>query len=475
MKEADNNKFDIAIIGGGPAGYVAAIRAAQLGARTALVEARELGGTCLNRGCIPSKALLRCVEILEQADSARRMGIKFADPEIDFDGVRRHASRAIKTLVSGVELLMEGNGITVFRGHGKLLEPTCVQVTGDDQTTEFEADSIVLCTGSIPFIPPIPGIDSGGVIDSDQAVALDQVPENLAVIGAGAVGCELAQVYAGFGSKVTLIEMLERIVPTEDPEASDLLERTVSKQGIRVLAGARATKLEDNDGHKRLLLDCAGESEAVEADLILMATSRRAYTEDLGVEELGIALERGCIVVNDRLQTSTENIYAAGDVRRGVGLAHLASHEGIVAVENALGSGGGEPIDYDAVPGVIYTHPEIASVGIQEHEIEDCDFECQIGKFPFSALGRAAAYGARQGFVKLISETSSGRIVGGTAVGLSASELIAEITLAVRKRLTLGDVAETIHTHPTMSEAVGEAALAGLGRAIHLPPAGAKG
>ncbi len=470
MEKADSGKFDIGIIGGGPAGYVAAIRAAQLGARTALVEARELGGTCLNRGCIPSKALLRCVEILEQAGSARRMGIKFADPEIDLDGVRRHASRAIKTLVAGVESLMDGNDITVFRGHGKLLEPTRVQVTGDEQTTEFEADKIVLCTGSVPFIPPIPGIDSGSVIDSDQAVALDQVPESLAVIGAGAVGCELAQVYAGFGSKVTLIEMLDRIVPTEDAEASELLESTVSRQGIRVLAGARATGLEDGGDRKRLIVDCAGESEVVEADLILMATSRRAYIEGLGVEELGVALDRGCIVVNDRLQTSIENIYAAGDVRRGVGLAHLASHEGIVAVENALDADDGEPIDYDAVPGVIYTHPEIASVGVQEHEIEDCGFDCQVGKFPFSALGRATAYGARQGFVKLISETSSGRIVGGTVVGLSASELIAEITLAVRKGLTLGDIAETIHSHPTMSEAVGEAALAGLGRAIHLPP-----
>ena len=470
MEKADSGKFDIGIIGGGPAGYVAAIRAAQLGARTALVEARELGGNCLNRGCIPAKALLRCVDILELAGSARRLGIKFADPEIDFDGVRRHASRAIKTLVAGVESLMDGNGITVFRGHGKLLEPTRVQVTGSEQTAEFEAENIVLCTGSVPFIPPIPGIDSGSVIDSDQAVALDQVPESLAVIGAGAVGCELAQVYAGFGSKVTLIEMLERIVPTEDPETSDLLESTVSKQGIRVLAGARASSLEDDGDRKRLIVDCAGETEVVEADLILMATSRRAYIDGLGVEELGIAPDRGCIVVNDRLQTSIENIYAAGDVRRGVGLAHLASHEGIVAVENALDAGGGEPIDYDAVPGVIYTHPEIASVGIQEHKIEDCGFDCQVGKFPFSALGRAATYGARQGFVKLISEVSSGRIVGGTIVGLSASEVIAEITLAVRMGLTLGDVAETIHSHPTMSEAVGEAALAGLGRAIHLPP-----
>ncbi len=296
------------------------------------------------------------------------------------------------------------------------------------------------------------------------------MPQSLAVIGAGAVGCELAQVYAGFGSQVTLIEMLDRVVPTEDPEASDLLQSALKKQGISVLAGARATKLEDDGDHKRLVLDCAGETEVVEADLVLMATSRRAYIDGLGVEELGIALNRGCIVVNDRLQSSIENIYAAGDVRRGVGLAHLASHEGIVAVENALDADGGEPIDYDVVPAVIYTHPEIASVGLQEDETEDCDFDCQVGKFPFSALGRAAAYGARQGFVKLISEVSSGRIVGGTVVGLSASELIAEITLAVRMGLTLSDIAQTIHSHPTMSEAVGEAALAGLGRAIHLPP-----
>ena len=469
MTDTANDRFDIAIIGGGPAGYVAAIRAAQLGAKTAVVEARELGGTCLNRGCIPSKALLRCLEILELAQDARRMGIKFADPEIDFAGVRRHVGRTVKTLVSGVETLMKTNGITVFRGHGKLLSPTQVQVTGDE-TMEFEAAKIVLCTGSVPFVPPIPGADSGGVIDSDEAVLLPDVPETMVVVGAGAVGSELAQVYAGFGTKVTLVEMLERVVPAEDPEASALLAGAMKKLGISVLTESKVTEIEGNGEGKRVLLDCAGESQTVETNAVLMATSRQAYTEGLGLEELSVNLERGRVVVDDCLETNIKGVYAAGDVRRGVGLAHLASHEGIGAVENALAVGEEGAIDYDVVPGVIYTHPEIGSVGVQEHQIADRGQDCQVGMFPFSALGRAAAYGQRQGFVKLVADSASGCLIGGTVVGLFASELLAEIALAVRMGLSFNDVAETVHSHPTISEGIGEAALAGLGRAIHLPP-----
>ncbi len=462
-------RFDIGIIGGGPAGYVAAIRAAQLGAKTVVVEARELGGTCLNRGCIPSKALLRCVEAIELAKSARRMGLKFAEPEIDFDGVRRHAARAIKTLVAGVETLMASNGITVFGGHGRMLDSTHVEVVGPDQTVSFEAGKIILCTGSVPFIPPIPGADGDGIIDSDEAVALPGPPESLAVIGGGAVGSELAQVYAGFGTKVTLVEMLDRLVPTEDPEASALLESTMKKQGIRVLTSSKAVEIEDVGDLKHLALECDGQVETVEVRMVLMATSRKAYTEGLGIEELGVDTERGQIVVNDYMQTNIDNIYAAGDVRRGVGLAHLASHEGIAAVEHALDVAEAGAINYDAVPAVIYTHPEIGSVGVQEHEVATCGRDCHIGTFPLSASGRAAAYGERQGFVKLIADSCTDVIIGGTVVGLFASELIAGITLAVRMGLTLSDVGETIHSHPTISEAIGEAALAGLGRAIHLP------
>lgn len=467
MKKADNDKFDIGIIGGGPAGYVAAIRAAQLGAKTAVVEARELGGTCLNRGCIPSKALLRCVEVIELTKSARRMGLNFAEPEIDFDRVRQHTTRAVKMLVSGVETLMESNDITVIRGHGKLLAPTQVEVSGDEQAVQFEADNIILCTGSVPFIPPIPGADSQRVIDSDQAVSLPGPPETLAVIGAGAVGSELAQVYAAFGTQVTLIEMLDRVVPTEDPEASALLERAMKKQGIQVLTKSKVEAIEQVDGGLRLEL--AGQQETCEVAMILMATSRQAYTDELGLDQLGITTERGCIVVDERMQTNIEGIYAAGDVRRGVGLAHLASHEGIVAVENALGCNEEETINYDAVPAVIYTHPEIASVGVQEHEIAEYDQDCSVGTFPYSANGRAAAYGERQGFVKLITDSASGVVVGGTIAGLFASELIPEITLSVRLGLRAEDIAETIHSHPTVSETIAEAALDNLGRAVHLP------
>ena len=468
MSNLGVDKFDIAIIGGGPAGYVAAIRAAQLGARTALVEERDLGGTCLNRGCIPSKALLKCAEILAMPSGAKRFGITFAEPQVDLDRVRAHKDRAVKQLVSGVEMLLKSNNVEVLTGRGLLAGAQEVRVSSDNADREIHADKIVLATGSLPLRLPIPGVDGEQILDSDQAVDLPGPPSSLVIVGGGYVGCEFACIYAAFGTKVTIIEMLDRIVAGEDPDASELLTRALKKQGIRISCESKVASIGDADGQTRIEYEQGGECQAIEADMVLLAAGRSAYTEGLGLEDVGVETDRGRIQVDETLRTAAPSIYAAGDCLRGIGLAHLASHEGIAAVENALGVGG--KVNYDAVPGCIFTHPEIASVGLKEHQAAAKGLDITVGKFPYSALGKAAAVGEREGFVKLVAEAGSNRVIGGSIVGPAATDLIAEITLAVQAQMTLDEVAETIHSHPTFAEAVMEAALAGLGRAIHLPP-----
>lgn len=468
MSNSKPAKFDIAIIGGGPAGYVAAIRAAQLGAHAALVEERDLGGTCLNRGCIPSKALLKCAEILQMPQGAKRFGISFSEPEVNLDRIRAHKDRAVKQLVSGVAGLMESNGVEVFAGRGTLAGANQIRISSGGEGQEIQAEKIILATGSLPLELPIPGADGENIFDSDQAVDLLGPPPRLVIVGGGYVGCEFACIYAAFGTKVTIIEMLERIVPGEDPEASEILTRALKKRGVQINCKSKVVSIADADSHKCIEYEQDGECARVEVDMVLMAAGRRAYTEGLGLEELGISTDRGRIQVDENLQTNVPNIYAAGDCLRGIGLAHLASHEGIAAVENALGVGG--EVNYDAVPGCIFTHPEIASVGVKEHQADEEGVDITVGKFPYSALGKATAVGEREGFVKLIAEAGSNRVIGGTIVGPAATELIAEVTLAVQAEMTLDEVAETIHSHPTFAEGVMEAALAGLGRAIHLPP-----
>ncbi len=469
MTNSEARKFDIAVIGGGPAGYVAAIRAAQLGAHIALVEERDLGGTCLNRGCIPSKALLKCAEILEVPRMAKRFGISLAEPDVNLERVRAHKDRAVKQLVSGVASLMKSNGVEVFAGRGTLAGTDQICVSSDGEVEEIGAENIILATGSLPLQLPIPGADGENIFDSDQAVDLLGPPTNLVIVGGGYVGCEFACIYSAFGTKVTIIEMLERIVPGEDPDASELLTRSLQKRGVQINCNSKVVSIGDASGRKRVEYEQAGEGDVVEADMVLMAAGRRAYTEGLGLEELGINTERGRIRVDENLQTNVPNIYAAGDCLRGIGLAHLASHEGIAAAENALGESG--EVNYDAVPGCIFTHPEIASVGVKEHQADEEGMDITVGKFPYSALGKAAAVGEREGFVKLVAEAGSKRVIGGTIVGPAATDLIAEVTLAVQAEMTLDEVAATIHSHPTFAEGVMEAALAGLGRAIHFPPA----
>lgn len=463
-----DNCFDLIIVGAGPGGYVAAIRAAQLGAKVALVEAIAVGGTCLNRGCIPSKALIKCAEVLEEVKGGKTFGILTEGVSVDFDAVRKHKDRTVKQLVAGVEGLLKVRKVQVFYGRGRLLSPTEVEVTGAESATRISAPKIIWATGSVPFVLPIPGADGPGVVTSDEAVDFPGPPETMAIIGGGAIGCEFAYVYSRFGTKVTIVEMLGSLMPTEDPEASEVLTTSFKKSGIKTATGAKAQAIEERDGKKVLVFEQNGEEKTVAADMVLMAAGRRANTADMGLEEAGLALDRGRLTADANLRTNLDNIMAIGDVTRGIGLAHWASHEGIAAAEVLFG--GLESVHKCFVPGVVFTKPEIGSVGQREHECKAAGIPIVVGKFPFQALGKASAIREREGFVKLIASADDGRLLGGTIVGPSATDLIAEIGLAVQMGLTAADVAETMHAHPTLAEAVGEAAMDALGHGIHQGP-----
>lgn len=460
-----DNHFEVLVIGGGPAGYVAALWSAQRGAKTALVEKKHLGGTCLNVGCIPSKALIHCVEMLDMAKDGKRFGITFGEPQVDMDKVRGYKDRVVKQLVSGVESLLKARAVEVIRGTAVLTGPNDVRVLSEGPEVSLTADKLIVCSGSIPFCLPICDYGDPRIMTSDNAVSLPGPPASLAVIGGGAIGLEFAYIYSGFGTKVTVIEMLPRILPTEDPEASEVLAKSLSRRGVKLSPSSRVQEIGDTPDGKRVVFERDGEAQAVDADMVLVAVGRRAATDGLGLEEVGVEMDRGRIVVDSGLRTSVPSIYAAGDCLRGIGLAHLASHEGLAAVDSALGRE--SKVCLDCVPSGIYTVPEVASVGLREHEAAERGVAITLGKFPFSALGKATVLNEREGFVKLVADAATGRLLGGTVVGPKATELIAEIALAVQNRLTLTDVAETIHGHPTLNEAVGEAAHAGLGLPIH--------
>ncbi len=462
------SEFDVLVLGAGPAGYVGAIRAAQLGASVAIVEKDNWGGTCLNRGCIPSKALIHAAEALQLAREGKTFGVIFGEPQIDWDGVRKFKSRAVKQLTSGVATLLKANKVSMFVGDARFVGEREVQVTAADGSTQtLRAKNVLIATGSTPFIPPIPGIDSPNVYTSDQMVDLPGPFESLAIVGAGAIGCEFAYIYSQLGTKVTVIEMLPQAVPTEDPDVAEVLAKALRKAGVTILTGAKVVGVQDVDGRKRVEYEQDGQTTAIEADAILMAVGRRAVL-DIGLDAAGVETEKPGIKVDDRPQTTAENVYAAGDCIRGIGLAHLASHEAVAAVENALGEQG--HVNYDCVPACIFTHPEIASVGIKEKQAREQGREITVGKFPFSANSRAGAVRAREGFVKLIADASSGQLIGACIVGPSAAELIHAPAVAIELGATIDEVADTIFAHPTFSEAIHEAALNALGRTIHLPP-----
>ena len=460
--------FDVIILGGGPAGYVCGIRAAQLGLSTAVVEKDKLGGVCVNIGCIPTKALLHSARMAGViAHEAKDLGIEVGPVKTDY-GVAMKRSRKVSEQNSrGVEFLMKKHKITVLKGEGTLLPGRKVKVGGE---THEATKAIVIATGSrVKGIPQIGlEINKTTVISSDEALFLEKHPASLAVIGAGAVGCEFADIFNAFGSRVTLIEALPRILPLEDAEASDTLAKSYKKRGIEVFAGAKVVRADVGKDKVVLTLEVGGKPQAVEAEKVLMAAGRAVNTENMGFKEAGVQLsDRGWVKVNlDTLETTAPGIYCIGDVAGPPMLAHKGSREGVTVAERIAGHKP-HPIRYDNIPSVTYCHPEVASIGLTEDQCKEKKLDYQVGRFPFSANGRARASNETEGFVKIIRDKKYGEILGAHIVGGHASEMIHELAVARENEYTVEEVDLAVHAHPTLSEAIAEAALDSMGRVIH--------
>ena len=470
-------EYDIVIIGGGPGGYVAAIRAAQLGARVALVEKERIGGTCLNHGCIPTKTLVSSAETYLLAKQATRYGVDIggrnSEPyiEVNFPQMMARKDEVVDTLVTSVIELVKGHKVDIYKGLGTILKPGLVQVKMDGGRSEsniqqLAAKNIVIATGSVPARLPIPGLDLPGVLTSRELLALEELPSSLAIVGGGVIGVEFASIFNALGTKVTVVEMLPHLLPPVDRKLARRFQRILSGQGVEVKLNAPVQEIGSENGRLRVKFAGAKGEGAVEAEKVLVAVGRWPYTEGLGVSELGIKMDRRRILVNEFMETSVPGIYAIGDVLGTYMLAHVASYEGEVAVENALGHR--RAADYRAVPYCVFATPELAGVGLGEREAKEQGLDYQVVRFPFSASGRALAMGEAEGQVKMVCEKDSGRVLGLHIMGPRASDLIAEGALAIQLGATAEDLAQTIHAHPTLPEAVMEAAkAAAFGEAIH--------
>jgi dihydrolipoamide dehydrogenase len=461
---SDNSPYQVVVVGTGPGGYVAAIRAAQLGLKTAVVEKGELGGTCLNWGCIPTKAWIVSAHLYEQIQRAKEFGIEVGPPKINWGWLVERKRKIVSQMTGGVKILLQGRHVDILHGAAKLTAPNRLRVAGPDGSREITAENVILATGAVAGIPPGFKLEGERVITSQEALELTKQPKRLAVLGGGVVGCEFACFFAALGTQVTLIEMLPRLVPAEDDEIAQALEREMKKKGIAVHTNTKVEGITDEGGAKRLTL--AG-GKTVDSDTVLIATGRKPYADDLGLETLGIARgDRGKIAVNDHLQTTVPNVYAIGDVTDIRQLAHFASAQGKAAVE--IIAGHPAQTNWRAVPAATFTTPEIASVGLTEREAKAEGRTVKIGRFPFRAHGRNIADDELVGFVKLIGDANTGQVLGAHILGAKASELIHECSLAIAADLDVHDLAQAIHAHPTMTETLGEAAEDLEGLAIHL-------
>jgi dihydrolipoamide dehydrogenase len=463
------DRYDVVIIGAGPGGYVAAIRAAQLGLKTACIENRaSLGGTCLNIGCIPSKALLQSSEKFAEAGHAlAEHGVKVGEVGLDLGAMMGRKDKVVTTLTRGVEFLFRKNKVDWLKGKGRIIAPGRIAFAdADGAPREVEATSIIIATGSESTRLPGIDIDEKRIVSSTGALSLDRVPERLTVIGGGYIGLELGSVWQRLGAKVTVVEVLDHIVPNMDRELGTALQRALTRSGLDFKLGTKVVGVRDaNDG---LSLELDGtERQTLAADVVLVSIGRRPYTEGLGLEGVGVALDQqGRVVVDDAFATSVPGIYAIGDVIRGPMLAHKAEEEGIALAERLAGQK--SRVDYDAIPAVIYTWPEVASVGKTEEELKASGIQYRTGKFPFTANPRARTNGYTEGFVKVLAASETDRVLGVHIIGPDAGTMIAEAVLAKEFGASAEDIARTCHAHPTLSEAIKEAALAADGRAIHI-------
>jgi dihydrolipoamide dehydrogenase len=469
---SENQTYDVVVIGAGPGGYVAAIRAAQLGLKTAIVDKQWLGGVCLNVGCIPSKALLKNADVAETLrERAKEFGFSFDNLNLDFSVAVKRSRQASDRLVRGVGFLMRKHNITVHMGAGFIKAKDTVQVKDKDgKTTELKTKNIIVATGAYTFVIPGVTVDGEKVVTYLEAILQEKLPKSVVIIGAGAIGVEFATIWNAYGSKVTLVEMLPRVLPLEDEESSAELAKAYKKRGIEILTGHKVLGVETTDKGIRVRVS-PGEGQPekdLEAEQALIAIGFRPNTKDLGLEGVGVKLDkRGFIEIDERMATSVPGIYAIGDVTGQLLLAHVASAQGIVAAENIAGAETVK-LNYKMMPRATYSHPQVASFGYTEAEARELGHEIKVGRFPFQANGKALGMGDYAGFIKIISEAKYGEILGAHLVGPDVSELLPELTLAQRMELTAEEIARNVHAHPTLSEAIMEAAEGVEGHSINI-------
>jgi dihydrolipoamide dehydrogenase len=466
----NDKAYDVSIIGSGPGGYVAAIRASQIGLTVQVVELEpRLGGVCTLRGCIPTKALLHTADLLEEARHGADVGVAAREVKLEMAGAQKHKDRVVRQSSSGVSYLMKKNRVDVTPGFGRIAGPGRVAVKAPDGSeATFAAKNILIATGSSPRSLPGIDIDHKTILSSDSILELTEIPKSLLVIGSGAVGVEFASMFARFGAKTTLLEVLPRIVPLEDEEISRELAASFKRQGIAVYVDTRVEKVTKTDGGVEVLARTSGgKTETFRAEKMLLAVGRKPLSEGIGLEAAGVATDRGYISIDAMMRTSAPGIYAIGDVVPTAWLAHVASAEGVVAVEHMAGKNP-PPLNYDQVPGCTYCSPEIASIGLTEAKARERGFDVAVGKFPFSAIGKARILNDTAGFVKIVAEKKYDEVLGVHIIGPKATELIAEAGAALRLESTSEELVRTIHAHPTLSEAMHEAAEAVSGHAIHI-------
>jgi len=457
-------KFDVIVLGGGPGGYVAAIKAAQLGASVALVEAKEMGGTCLNRGCIPSKTLLANAHLAHKIRHAKDYGIEVSAPKIHFDQMMDRKDKVVTKFRSSLTGLVTANKVKIFKGFGKFTDPKTIKIMGDDNEI-IQGKAIIVATGSEPKDIPVFPFDHEKILSSTSILALKKLPKSLAIIGGGYIGCEFASCFADFGVEVHILEAMSSIVPSQGLDLAGTLAKSFEKRGIQIHTDVFVEGIDKTSTGVTVKLK---DAPPVHTDLALVAIGRSLNTDKIGLEAAGIVTERGVIETNERMETNVPGIYAIGDITGKWMLAHAASHQGIVAASNALGIT--SKMHYNAVPAVVFTNPEIATVGLLPQEAADKKIDYLATKYPFSALGKSQAALETEGFVQIVSDKKTGQVLGGQVIGHEASALIAEITLAVRCELRIDDLADTIHAHPTVAEAWLEAALIANDTPIHSPP-----
>jgi len=459
----------VVVIGAGPGGYVAAIRLAQLGAEVILIEKDKLGGTCLNVGCIPTKVLLHCAEVVSNLGEAQELGVKVDSSSINWDKVQEKRKKISSQLVMGVGSLVKANKIKLIEGSASFVDKHTLNIVKKDKTEEkLTFDKLIIASGSVPAIPPIPGVkECPACIDSTAALELDKVPKSMLVIGGGVIGIEMATAYSAFGTKVTIVEALPKILPLMDTELSKMLKKSMQEKNIEILTGTKVLSVETTALGAKVNVETEQGNKSFEAEKVLVAVGRRTYTESLDLAAAGIANDRGRITVNDKMQTNVEGIYAIGDCLGKVMLAHVASAQGEVAAENIMGAN--KQFNGATSPSCVYTDPEFAGVGLTEEQAKEQNKDYEVGRFPLAANGKALIANGGQGVVKVIKGKEYNEILGVHILGPRATDLIAEAALMIGMEATAEDVIETIHAHPTLTEAVREAVLASEGIAIHIP------